>query len=358
MTSFFDDDDDPSLVVPLITCDGGTYSVNEDTLRWISEKKTSFGIVACAGRYRTGKSFLLNRLAKVPSKRGFGVGDSVQACTKGLWIYKSWFKTSDANKDMLFMDTEGIDALDANDTHDVRIFTLALLLCSTFLYNSVGAIDETAMQTLSLMTRVTNNVKVHSQTEEETTSLAEHMPAFFWILRDFSLRLVDKSGKKLTTDEYLEEALQTTDPQKDAVRGAIRESFKNRSLVTLPRPISDDTQITQLESCPKSVTQKFNTELNKFRERLCAETRTFMCDGVAATGSMYAVLCRHLAHVVQTDAVPVMRDSWTLMAVAHAKDLKEMCLEMLDAKLSEQEPQPEAELKVTLTKLRADVLAL
>ena len=75
------------------------------------------------------------------------------------------------------MDTEGIDALDANDTHDVRIFTLALLLSSAFLYNSVGAIDETAMQTLALMTRVTNSVKVQSKTEE-TTALGEHMPSF------------------------------------------------------------------------------------------------------------------------------------------------------------------------------------
>jgi hypothetical protein len=39
-----------------------------------------------AGLYRTGKSYLLNRmLLNRPS--GFGVGPTVNACTKGLWIW-------------------------------------------------------------------------------------------------------------------------------------------------------------------------------------------------------------------------------------------------------------------------------
>lgn len=355
MASFFDDEVAPE-VVPLITCINGEYLVDESTLQWLSDKKTSFGIIACAGRYRTGKSFLLNRLANTSSMKGFGVGDSVQACTKGLWIYKRWYSTPDSDKDILYMDTEGIDALDANDTHDVRIFTLALLLCSAFLYNSVGAIDETAMQTLSLMTRVTNNVKVHSHLEHDDTVLAEHMPAFYWMLRDFSLRLVDKSGKALTPDEYLEEALQTSDPQKDAVRGAIRASFKNRSLVTLPRPTADDANISQLEGRLFSVSGKFTSEIDRLRTRLFKEVKPISCNGVYATGNMYAILCRHLVSVIQTDAVPVMRDSWTLMAIAQAKDLKDTCVTELDSRLKEQPPQMKEELELTLAALRVNIM--
>ena len=148
-TSFFDDE---KQVVPLITCSNGSYSICEETLQWL-ESVGDFGVIAMAGKYRTGKSFLLNRLACAESNVGFGVGDSVQACTKGLWLYKKVFNKD--GKNIVFVDTEGIDALDADDTHDVRIFTLALLLSSAFIYNSVGPIDETALQTLSLMTRVT-----------------------------------------------------------------------------------------------------------------------------------------------------------------------------------------------------------
>lgn len=359
MVNFFDDEEDEGLtcdVVPLITCVDGNYRVDPETLAWISQRKSDFGIVACAGRYRTGKSFLLNRLAEIPSKKGFGVGNSVQACTKGLWVYKHWFPTSDPNKDVLFIDTEGIDALDANDTHDVRIFTLALLLSSAFLYNSVGAIDETAMQTLALMTRVTNNVKVHSESEE-TSALGEYMPSFFWVLRDFSLRLVDKSGRNLTPDEYLEEALVTSDPQKDSVRASIRNGFPRRTLVTLPRPTNDDANISDLERRPQSVSGKFKVAVDSFRTRLCHDIRPIACNGVVATGAMYATLCEHLTRVVQTDAVPVMRDSWTLMATVQAKDVREECMESFYTRLQQQTPRHEDEMREALANLYNEEIA-
>jgi hypothetical protein len=322
-------------------------------MAWIEAKRGGFGIIACAGRYRTGKSFLLNRLAQADSGCGFGVGDSVQACTKGLWVYKKWFKTDDPDKDILFMDTEGIDALDANDTHDVRVFTLALLLSSAFLYNSVGAIDETAMQTLSLMTRVTENVKVRSDTEDPSVQeLAQHMPAFFWILRDFSLRLVDKSGNPLTTDEYLENALQTNDPQKDQVRGAIRGAFQRRKLITLPRPTNDDNNMTHLESRLLSVTPKFTKEIKALRSTLFSTVKPFMAQGRIASGRMYGALCKHLAMVVQSDAVPVMRDSWSLMAAVQARDLKDHCMADFEESVAKAPRQRPNEVDRTLAKLK------
>lgn len=47
------------------------------------------GIIAVAGKYRTGKSFLLNRilLNKTGYDAGFGVGPTINPCTKGLWIW-------------------------------------------------------------------------------------------------------------------------------------------------------------------------------------------------------------------------------------------------------------------------------
>ena len=42
------------------------------------------GVIAVAGKYRTGKSFLLNRilLNKMGNKSGFGVGPTINPCTK------------------------------------------------------------------------------------------------------------------------------------------------------------------------------------------------------------------------------------------------------------------------------------
>jgi hypothetical protein len=80
-------------VVPLITCDAdGAYRVCEETLAWIAAHRRPFGIVACAGKYRTGKSFLMNVLTN--ANPGFGVGHTVNRCTRGIWVCKEFFRAS------------------------------------------------------------------------------------------------------------------------------------------------------------------------------------------------------------------------------------------------------------------------
>jgi hypothetical protein len=49
-------------------------------LRGVKER---IGIIAVAGKYRTGKSFLLNRiLLDKKEESGFGVGPTINPCTK------------------------------------------------------------------------------------------------------------------------------------------------------------------------------------------------------------------------------------------------------------------------------------
>ena len=65
------------------------------------------------------------------------------------------------------IDTEGIGALDEDQTHDTKIFTLAILASSCFIYNSVGSIDENALQNLSLVVNLTKNIQLNSQQNED-----------------------------------------------------------------------------------------------------------------------------------------------------------------------------------------------
>lgn len=71
----------------------------------------------------------------------------------------------------------------------MKIFCLAVLLSTTFIYNSVGSIDESALQTLSLVLNLVNNI------DQENSS---YRPQFVWVVRDFTLQLVDDKGKSLT----------------------------------------------------------------------------------------------------------------------------------------------------------------
>jgi len=59
---------------------------------------------------------------------------------------------------IIVMDTEGIGAFDETAEHDINIFTLSLLISSTFIYNSVGPIDEAALTNLSLVVEVTKHI--------------------------------------------------------------------------------------------------------------------------------------------------------------------------------------------------------
>ena len=54
--------------------------------------------------------------------------------------------------DVLILDTEGMGGIDEDADHDMRIFTLAMMLSSFLLYNSMGSIDENAVAGLGFVT--------------------------------------------------------------------------------------------------------------------------------------------------------------------------------------------------------------
>lgn len=61
---------------------------------------------------------------------------------------------------ILIIDTEGLGAFDEEENHDCKIFLLALLLCSLLMYNSVGSIDEGALNNLSLVVNMSKTLQI------------------------------------------------------------------------------------------------------------------------------------------------------------------------------------------------------
>ena len=60
-----------------------------------------------------------------------------------------------SGKVLVLLDTEGLADPEKGDaTHDAKIFCLALLLSSTFVYNSKGTIDNNALQDLQMTTDI------------------------------------------------------------------------------------------------------------------------------------------------------------------------------------------------------------
>ena len=59
----------------------------------------------------------------------------------------------------------------------------------------------------SFVTEISEHVKVKASTaEEDGTAFNAVFPHFIWAIRDFTLEL-ELDGKRITSDEYLEDAL-------------------------------------------------------------------------------------------------------------------------------------------------------
>ena len=225
--------------------------------------------------YRTGKSYLLNALmgaskagggtapAPAPSSAssspaasqppppppsaaaapglggvgggGFSVGSTVKACTKGIWVWGRALEVEGSDTHVLFLDTEGLGSTVRSETYDTRVFALALLLSSYFIYNSFGTVDGAAIAKLSLVVNLTRHIHVRSAAgrEDSGTEFGQFFPSFLWVVRDFSVKL-ERDGRKISAREYLEDALRPEDgvseavEQKNAVRMLIRNFFPER----------------------------------------------------------------------------------------------------------------------------------
>lgn len=94
---------------------------------------------------------------------------------------------------IIIVDTEGLGAFDEEQNHDTKIFLLALLLSSLLVYNSVGTIDENALNNLSLVVNLSKSLQIKKgKAATDADEISQYFPSFLWILRDFALRLEDE----------------------------------------------------------------------------------------------------------------------------------------------------------------------
>ncbi|KTG18815.1 hypothetical protein cypCar_00017310 [Cyprinus carpio] len=178
---------------------------------------------------------------------------------------------------LVLLDTEGLGDVEKGDEkHDTWIFCLAVLLSSTLVYNSLGVIDNTALEKLhaecSYVTELTENIRVKAkvgQHEEESADFMRVFPSFVWAVRDFTLEL--KRGDKLiTSDEYLEGALKPktgSSPQTaqfNLPRNCLRQFFAVRKCFVFPRPASTQNMRRMEQLTEEELESEFLEQANNF----------------------------------------------------------------------------------------------
>ncbi|XP_028616245.1 guanylate-binding protein 5-like [Grammomys surdaster] len=180
---------------------------NQEALEILSAITQPVVVVAIVGLYRTGKSYLMNKLAG--KEKGFSVGSTVQSHTKGIWM---WCVPHPQKPDhtLVLLDTEGLgDVEKVDEKSDANIFALAILLSSTFVYNTMNKIDQGAIDLLHNVTELTDLLRTRNSSDPNETEDPDDVsffPDLVWTLRDFFLGL-EANGHTITSDEYLENSL-------------------------------------------------------------------------------------------------------------------------------------------------------
>ena len=64
-----------SKAIPLVVFEKGEFSITAESIQFLKSITGKIAVIAVVGKYRTGKSFLLNRIIlDNRGKAGFGVG--------------------------------------------------------------------------------------------------------------------------------------------------------------------------------------------------------------------------------------------------------------------------------------------
>uniref|UniRef100_A0A8C5QSI5 GB1/RHD3-type G domain-containing protein n=1 Tax=Leptobrachium leishanense TaxID=445787 RepID=A0A8C5QSI5_9ANUR len=177
------------------------FSINKEALQILTSITEPLVVVAIVGKYRTGKSYLMNNLAGC--KKGFPLGSTIQSKTKGIWMWCVPHPLKVGHV-LVLLDTEGLGDVEKGDSmNDSWIFCLAVLLSSNLVFNTMGTIDQQAMEQLHYVTELTQLIRLQESEEDEDDPFkCKVFPSFTWCVRDFTLDLM-YDGKEITEDEYL-----------------------------------------------------------------------------------------------------------------------------------------------------------
>ncbi|XP_030511608.1 guanylate-binding protein 3-like [Rhodamnia argentea] len=256
------------------------------------------------------------RLVKTPIAVLFGWGRArkessstlMPPLTKGLWLMSAPMKRSAVDGTeytILHLDSDGTVG------YDQKIFSLAVLLSSVFVYNQFGGIDAAALHQLSVLTQTTEPIRVIGS----NSGLGQYTPTFVWLLKDFSFDLLG-DNKSMTPQDYLELALRPIQgtgsdiAAKNEIRESIRALFPDRHCFTLVRPLNtaDDQLLNQI--LMDKLSPELWSGLETLREFVFERTRPKQVGDTILTGPVLVALAESCLEALDRGVVPTVPSSW------------------------------------------------
>ncbi|XP_070620790.1 guanylate-binding protein 1-like [Erythrolamprus reginae] len=291
-------------------------------LQLLSEIRQPVVVVSIVGLYRTGKSYLMNKLAG--KKSGFSLGSTVQGKTKGIWMWCLPYPDR-PNQTLVLLDTEGLgDVEKGSSQNDTWLFALSVLLSSTLVYNSKGTIDQNALEKLHFVTELSEHIKAKADSSPEdtddTSEFVGFFPTFVWTVRDFSLQL-EQDGKPVTEDDYLEHALKLKKGKSkkremfNLPRKCIRLYFPTRKCFVFDSP-SKSRNLPYLETMSDNELEpEFVEQAKKFCFYIFATSQVkTLPGGHVVTGNLLAKMVETYVDTISSGKVPCLENSVLALA--------------------------------------------
>jgi hypothetical protein len=333
------------VAIPFITWNGVTnqYTINDQAIAFLSGTKGCLAVLGMAGRYRTGKSFALNRII-LNGKNSFQTGSTTNACTRGIWIHDEvevWESPTGEEIRVLIVDSEGLSSTD-NAQNDPQIFGFLLLLSSFLIYNCTASIDDSALQSLSLVANLSKTLRIQCDRDSTTEELSKIFPTFCFLIRDFTLQIQNTHGEAINANEYLESSIAPNGSQHDAVKNVIRDCFPDRMCFTMVRPCQEEKDLENLNNLPESRCRAvFVDQMNEFRGLLRSRIKNKLYFGNPVSGKMLLAMATDFVTGVNNGAMPAVKDSWQMLMEMGASETFDICLDLFDQTIRSYEQSQE-----------------
>ncbi|XP_026970073.1 guanylate-binding protein 5 isoform X2 [Sagmatias obliquidens] len=233
------------------------------------------------------------------------------------------------NHILVLLDTEGLGDIEKGDKKsDTQIFVLALLLSSTFVYNTMNTIDQRAIDLLHYVTELSNLLRTVTSPdldgEDNAADFMSVCPDLVWTVRDFHLDL-EANGRPITADEYLENSLrpkQGTDQHLqnfNLPRLCIQKFFPIKKCFIFDLP-THRKKLAQLETLHNDdLDPEFVQQVADFCSYVFSHSKTkTLSGGIKVNGSRLESLVWTYVNAINNGDLPCMENE--VLALAQIKN--------------------------------------
>ena len=177
------------------------------------------------------------------------------------------------------------------------------------------------------------------------------MPKFLWVVRDFTLQLVDDEDREIDPRRYLERALEdkatsggTEVAQKNEIKQHLRKYFPERDCCTMVRPIVNENNLQSLDSIGiEDLRSEFVEQAFNLRTRVLQGMKIKHINNQEMDGLTWIEMAQQYIEAINDRTVPTIESSWTYICRSRAQTIFEKAKDSFDEMIAQEIQAPVSE---------------